>query len=170
MITAERNLTKRDSRYPVTIGVLAGVATFAFLMIGAQRAFDLDDSITVGLFVRTPSITDAFTTPYVLNNQVGLSFIEHVVYSVTGAHSELAMRFLPIVFASGAVGALAGLLAPSEPAPQDSRIVVTTGANMGASSAGRVSRPARAALRQANRCCGVMSCRRATSDATAPGA
>src|SRR5438874_8891173 len=51
-----------------------------------------------------------------------------------------------------------------------SRIVVTTGTNMGASSAGRVSRPARAALRQANRCCGVMSCRRATSDTTAPGA
>ena len=30
-------------------------------------------------------------------------------------------------------------------------------------------RPVRAALRHANRCCGVMSCRRATSDTTAPG-
>ena len=111
MITAERDLTEGASRTAVAVGMLTGLATFAFLMIGAQRAFDLDDSITVGLFVRTPSITDAFTTPYVLNNQVGLSFIEHVVYSVTGAHSELAMRFLPIVFAASAVGTLAGLVA-----------------------------------------------------------
>src|SRR5947208_1643506 len=66
---------------------------------------------------------------------------------------------------SGDSGPVAGAsAAPTSP------IVVTTGTNMGASSAGRVSRPARAALRQANRCCGVMSCRRATSDTTAPGA
>ena len=42
--------------------------------------------------------------------------------------------------------------------------------NIGASSAGKLSKPARAALRQANRCCGEMSCRRATSDTTAPAA
>ena len=46
---------------------------------------------------------------------------------------------------------------------------VTTGTNIGEPAAGRTKRPARAALRHANRCCGVMSCRRATSDATAPG-
>ncbi|MHC2664069.1 hypothetical protein ACVINX_004854 [Bradyrhizobium diazoefficiens] len=46
----------------------------------------------------------------------------------------------------------------------------TTGTKSGASSAGKLSRPARAALRQANRCCGERSCRRATSDTTVPGA
>ena len=33
---------------------------------------------------------------------------------------------------------------------------------LGTSSAGNVSKPARAALRKPNRCCGDMSCRRAT--------
>jgi hypothetical protein len=46
------------------------------------------------------------------------------------------------------------------PAASSSRIVETTGTNMGASSAERVSRPARAALRQANRCRGVGGVRR----------
>jgi hypothetical protein len=40
--------------------------------------------------------------------------------------------------------------------------------NIGASSAGKLSKPARAASRQANRCCGEMSCRRAAFDTTAP--
>src|SRR5215472_10537737 len=53
------------------------------------------------------------------------------------------------------------------PAPRSS---VTTGTNRGASSAGRLSTPLRAALRHTNRCCGEMPCRRATSDTTAPGA
>ena len=52
------------------------------------------------------------------------------------------------------------------PAPRSS---VTTGTNSGASSAGRLSSPARAALRQPNNCCGVRPRRRATSDTTAPG-
>src|SRR5271165_5307835 len=46
----------------------------------------------------------------------------------------------------------------------------TTGTNSAAASAGSASRPARAALRQTKRCWGVTSCRRATSDTTAPGA
>ncbi len=58
-------------------------------------------------------------------------------------------------------------LPPAGPAPRGS---VTTGTKSGASSAGRLSAPARAALRHANRCWGAMSCRRATSDTTAPGA
>jgi hypothetical protein len=41
--------------------------------------------------------------------------------------------------------------------------------NGGAASAGKLSRPPRAALRQANRCWGEMSCRRATSGTMAPG-
>src|SRR5215472_284679 len=53
------------------------------------------------------------------------------------------------------------------PSPRNS---VTTGTNSGAASAGKLSRPPRAALRQANRCWGEMSCRRATSETMAPGA
>lgn len=47
---------------------------------------------------------------------------------------------------------------------------VTMGTNIGPSSLGNTNRPDRAALRHMNRCCGLISCRRATSLATAPGA
>src|SRR5262249_33490720 len=61
-----------------------------------------------------------------------------------------------------------GLSAPGiPPSPRNS---VTTGTNSGAASAGKLSRPPRAALRQANRCWGEMSCRRATCATMAPGA
>src|ERR1700751_4447090 len=53
------------------------------------------------------------------------------------------------------------------PAPRSS---VTTGTKSGASSAGRLSTPARAALRHTKRCCGEMPCRRATSGTTPPPA
>ena len=59
---------------------------------------------------------------------------------------------------------------PTAAATPSSRASLTIGTNIGTSSAGNVSKPARAALRQPNRCCGDMSCRRATSDTTAPGA
>src|SRR4051794_3395457 len=59
---------------------------------------------------------------------------------------------------------------PTAAATSSSRASLTIGTNIGTSSAGNVSKPARAALRQPNRCCGDMSCRRATSDTTAPGA
>ena len=58
-------------------------------------------------------------------------------------------------------------LQPAESKPPNS---VTTGTKSGASSAGRPSTPARAALRHAKRCWGEMPCRRATSDTTAPDA
>jgi hypothetical protein len=55
------------------------------------------------------------------------------------------------------------------PAALGAPVAVTTGTNIGGSAAGRTRRPVRAALRHPNRCCGVMSCRRATSDTTTPG-
>ena len=76
-----------------------------------RRAYDLDDSLTVGIFVATPSIGDAFTKAYVLNNHVFFSFLEHLIYSATGSKAEITMRLLPTLFAAGAVGLLAGLLA-----------------------------------------------------------
>jgi hypothetical protein len=53
---------------------------------------------------------------------------------------------------------------PSRTPDTDTGLLDKGGTNMGDSAAARVSRPARAALRQAKRCCGVISCRRATSD------
>ena len=84
----------------VWTGIGSGLATFVFLLFGVTRAYDLDDSLTVGVFVATPSISDAFTQAYVLNNHVFFSFLEHLVYTSTGSQSEPVMRMLPIVFAA----------------------------------------------------------------------
>ena len=100
-----------SSRRARMTGAASGIATLLWLLLGAHRAYDLDDSITVGLFVATDSIGDAFTKAYVLNNHPLLSFLEHAVYSVTGSRSELTMRMLPICAAAAAVGLLANLVA-----------------------------------------------------------
>jgi hypothetical protein len=97
-------------RAAVWTGVGSGLATFVFLLFGATRAYDIDDSLTIGVFVATPSISDAFTQAYVLNNHVFFSFLEHLVYTSTGSQSEPVMRMLPIVFAAVSVGVLASLL------------------------------------------------------------
>ncbi len=81
-----------------------------FLLFGITRAYDIDDSLTIGVFVATPSISDAFTQAYVLNNHVFFSFLEHLVYTATGSQGEPVMRMLPTVFAAVSVGMLAYLL------------------------------------------------------------
>ena len=98
------------SRVAVWTGIGSGLATFVFLLFGVTRAYDIDDSLTVGVFVATPSISDAFTQAYVLNNHVFFSFLEHLVYTSTGSQSEPVMRMLPTVFAAVSVGVLAYLL------------------------------------------------------------
>jgi hypothetical protein len=100
----------RRDRSPRIVGIACALATFGWLMLGANRAYDLDDSLTVGIFVATPDVTDAFTQAYVLNNHVFFSFLDHLVYTATGSQAEITMRLLPIVFAAAAVGLLAGLL------------------------------------------------------------
>ena len=54
------------------------------------------------------------------------------------------------------------------PAAPGAPVAVTTGTNIGGSAAGRTRRPVRAALRHPNRCCGVMSCRRAGGRTSSP--
>lgn len=100
----------RPPRTAIWTGIGSGFATFVFLLFGVTRAYDLDDSLTIGVFVATPSISDAFTKAYVLNNHVFFSFLEHLVYTSTGSHSEPVMRMLPTVFAAVSVGVLAYLL------------------------------------------------------------
>jgi hypothetical protein len=91
--------------------VCAALATFALQLLGINRAYDLDESLTVGLFVATSDVGDAFTESYVLNNHVFFSFLDHLVHAVTGSQGEPVMRALPMLFAAASVGLLAYLLA-----------------------------------------------------------
>jgi Dolichyl-phosphate-mannose-protein mannosyltransferase len=100
----------RSSRASIGVGVLAAVATFAFLIPGAGRGYDQDSGLTVGIFVATRSIWDAFDKAYLLTNQVLFSFLDHLVYSATGSNNEVALRLLPITLSAVAVGLLAGLM------------------------------------------------------------
>jgi hypothetical protein len=92
-------------------GLVAGAATFAFLIPGAGRGYDLDSGLTVGIFVATRSVWDAFDKAYLVTNHVFFSFLDHLVYSATGSHDETVMRLLPIAMSAVAVGLLARLLA-----------------------------------------------------------
>src|SRR5512132_1904720 len=91
-------------------GAAAGAATLLLLLVGAGRGYDLDSSLTVGVFVATRSLRDAFTRAFVLNNHVFFSFLDHLVYSATGSQSETTLRLLPIVFTALAVALATGLL------------------------------------------------------------
>lgn len=83
---------------------LAGAATFAFYCIGATRPLDYDGSTTVGLFVVTSSLLDPLRRQYLYNNQVLLSFVDHMLYSLTGSSAEFLMRLVPMLAAAAAVG------------------------------------------------------------------
>jgi hypothetical protein len=98
----------------VSTGVGAGLATFAFLLLGINRAYELDESLSVGLFIATPDIGDAFTRSppyYVTNNHVFFSFLDHLVYSAGGSDREAVLRVLPMLFVAASVALLAYLLA-----------------------------------------------------------
>src|SRR6185312_4311575 len=56
------------------------------------------------------------------------------------------------------------------PPPSAMQVELTIGTNVGALSSGIASKPFLAFCRHVNRCCGLISCRRATSDTTAPAA
>jgi hypothetical protein len=98
---------------------------------------------------------------------VGRKMICHVAHVRTQSDS-------PRVVACGerpdSIGRRAHDVAVGRATSRAGRGSVTTGTKSGASSAGRLSTPARAALRQTNRCCDEIPCRRATSETTAPGA
>lgn len=93
------------------LGITAGLVTAAAYLPGSGRAFDYDGSVTVARFVRTGSLLDPFRRQVVFNNHPAFSFLEHVVYSVTGSTSSWAMRVLPIAAAAGCVGLLVGVVA-----------------------------------------------------------
>src|SRR2546430_2466234 len=97
----------------LALGVLLGLLTFAFYMIGSNRSFGYDAAATFANFVATPSIWDAFAVRSVIptipiaevatNDHVLISLLSHAVYSVTGSRSETVYRFLPALAAGGTV-------------------------------------------------------------------
>ena len=93
------------------LGTVAAFVTAAAYLPGSGRAFDYDGSVTVANFVRTKSLLDPFRRQVVFNNHPAFSFIEHVVYSVTGSTSSWAMRVLPIGAAAACVGLLVCVVA-----------------------------------------------------------
>ena len=107
-------------RWPAIAGALLGVATVAVYMIGSNRSFGYDAAATFANFVATPSLWDAFGVHNVLptipqkyvasNDHVLLSFLSHLVYSLTGARSEVVYRLLPAVAAGGVVGLTTAML------------------------------------------------------------
>lgn len=89
--------------------VLAALALGAYL-VGAGRSYGYDESVTVGAFVRTPSLLDPFRRQIVFNNHPLFSFLDHLVWSA-GSGSEAALRALPALFGAGTVGLTAWWLA-----------------------------------------------------------
>jgi alkylhydroperoxidase family enzyme len=87
-------------------GSLAAAATAAPYATRIHRGLSYDSAATVGYFIRTPSLLDPFRRQVVFNNHPLFSFAEHVVYTLSGSHTEATLRTLPILFASLAVGLL----------------------------------------------------------------
>jgi Dolichyl-phosphate-mannose-protein mannosyltransferase len=105
-------------RPPILIGAVAAIATFAAYLPGAGRSLSYDGGVTVGRFVVTPSLWDPFYRQTAENNHVLFSFLEHVVYSASGRHSDAVLRLLPMAAGAATVGLVAAALwARYGPAP-----------------------------------------------------
>jgi hypothetical protein len=96
----------RTDRWSWGVGVALALATVAAYLIGADRAFGYDASVTMANFV-VGDLGDVFTRQAVFNNHPVFSLVEHVVWRVTGSSSEPAMRVAPAAFAGAGVGLMA---------------------------------------------------------------
>ena len=107
-------------RREVLAGLLLGIATFAVYMVGSNRSFGYDAAATFANFVATPSIWDSFAVRSVIptipvtqvatNDHVLLSLLSHLIYSATGARSEVVYRLLPALAGGATVGLSTGVL------------------------------------------------------------
>lgn len=101
-----------STRATVALGTAMGVVTAAVYLVGSGRSIgDVDSSVTVGAFVKTPALVDPLRRTldvpgFRFNNHPLFSLIEHTVWSA-GFHSETALRIAPAVFGALAVGLLA---------------------------------------------------------------
>jgi Dolichyl-phosphate-mannose-protein mannosyltransferase len=111
--TADPSHRPLSSRAAVALGSIFGVVTAALYFVGSSRSIgDVDASVTVGAFVKTPSLLDPLRRTldvpgFRFNNHPLFSLIEHAVWS-SGQHSEAALRVAPILFGALAVALLAG--------------------------------------------------------------
>jgi len=88
------------------VGGVVAVVTASTYLVGATRPFGYDASVTMANFV-VGDLGDVFGRQIVFNNHPMFSFVEHVVWQLTGSSSELTMRLAPAAFAAAAVGVLA---------------------------------------------------------------
>ena len=103
-----------QQRSPAIVGAVLGVATAAVYLIGSNRSYGYDAAATFANFVATPSLWDAFAIHSVLptvpiksvasNDHVLLSFLSHVIYSLSGSRAEVVYRLLPVLAAGATVG------------------------------------------------------------------
>ncbi len=108
-------------RAPAIAGTILGLATAAAYLVGANRSYGYDAAATFANFVATPSLWDAFAIHSVLptvpiksvasNDHVLLSFLSHLIYSLTGSRSEVVYRLVPALAAGGTVGVTTTVLA-----------------------------------------------------------
>ena len=106
----------------MVVAAALGVATTAAYMIGSGRVFGYDAAVTFANFIATPSLWDAFAVHSALpsisiaviapNDHVLLSFVSHIVYSLTGSRSETVYRFLPALAGGATVAVTTAALAP----------------------------------------------------------
>lgn len=97
-------------RSPPAVGAVDGVAAALLYSMGWTRAFSFDASRTVGQFVATPSLADAFRQDR-FNNHPLFSALDHLVYRATGSQEERVLRVLPIVLGALAVALVAAAVA-----------------------------------------------------------
>lgn len=105
----ERTTTPATSRSAL-VAIAAGVVVALTYLPGSGRALDFDSSQTVGSYVRTPSLLDPFRSQRLFNNHPAFSFVEHVIYTLTGSAEEWVLRLAPIAFAACAVALTVGAL------------------------------------------------------------
>jgi hypothetical protein len=101
---------RHAARSAVCVGAMS--VTAAMMAVGISRPFNYDEAVTVRNFVAgTPSLLWPFRFQVVWNNHPFFSFLERIVWAITGSASPTAMRLLPILVAAAAVGLLAFLAA-----------------------------------------------------------
>jgi hypothetical protein len=111
------------------LGILAAALTVAAYAPGLDRGMGFDSAATVGYFVDTPSVLDAFLRQVELNNQPLFSFLERLVIFATHNRSEVVLRALPIMAAAAAVGLLVAATARRHGLLAGATAGVITGAN-----------------------------------------
>ena len=89
-------------------------------LIGSDRVLGYDSAVTFANFIATPSLLDAFaihtqqpTIPLAQiagNDHVLVSLISHVIYSLSGTHSEMVYRLVPELAAAATAGVAATVL------------------------------------------------------------